>query len=121
MIKDFLIERNLDIKYVTRFLSTPSALLRAKKRDTCINTVIDVGASNGSWSLSAMKYYPEAFYFLVEAQKPHEEALIKVKKQHKNIDYILSAAGDREGEIYFDNSDLYGGLASDTPFEKKLY
>lgn len=34
------------------------------------------------------------------------------------MDYILKAAGRNNGFIYFDNSDLMGGEASETPFKK---
>ena len=38
------------------------------------------------------------------------------KKEKSNVEYILAAAGSREGKIYFDNSGLLSGLASETPF-----
>ncbi len=93
------------------------ALNRCKSRGLNVSTVIDVGASDGSWSRECIKYYPNANYFLFEAQKPYVPKLDQFKEQYKNVDYVLAAAGHREGSIYFDNSVLWGGLASDTPFE----
>ncbi len=74
--------------------------------------MIDIGASNGSWSKVAMEYFSDAEYFLIDASDEHIEGLKKFKKSHKNVDYIIAAAGEKDGEIYFDNSTLYGGKAS---------
>ena len=82
-----------------------------------INTIIDVGASNGSWSALAMKYYPLCNYLLVEAQPIHETALKQFISAHHNSQYALAAAGDREGQIYFDATDPLGGQASFTPYQ----
>ena len=49
------------------------ALKRAAKRGVGINTIIDVGASNGSWSQLCMQSFPNTDYFLIEAQEPHRK------------------------------------------------
>lgn len=68
-----------------------------------------------------MKFYPGARYLLVEAQaKAHGPALYQFKAQHPNVDYVLCAAGDREGNIYFDDADPFGGAASNEPFERGI-
>lgn len=92
------------------------ALKRCIDRGLTIGTVVDVGASDGSWSRECLKYLPNANYLLFEAQTPYVPRLDLFKEQYKNVDYILAAAGHREGMIYFDNSVLFGGLASDKPF-----
>lgn len=99
-------------------LSLRSALDRCRRRGLEIGTVIDIGASNGVWSLKARKFFPDAAFFMVEAQAAHEKELIRVKAKNSGMDYIISAAGDRNGEIYFDVSSLFGGVASDTAFEQ---
>jgi len=91
------------------------ALQRCKERNLHFKTVLDVGASNGMWSGPAMSFFPESFYYLIEAQAPHEEALIAFKKKHPNSDYIMAAAGDIDGTLYFHNQDLFGGAASHEP------
>ncbi|PZV15278.1 MAG: FkbM family methyltransferase [Pseudanabaena sp.] len=98
--------------------SLEAALSRSKWRNTDIRTVIDVGASDGRWSLVAKKYFPQAFYFLIEARQEHETALRQVKFNYQNLDYLISAAGDKVGQCYFDASDLFGGLASHNPFDQ---
>lgn len=99
-------------------LTMEGALLRCTNRGLFVNSIIDVGASNGQWSRMCMKFQPAAKYLLIEAQSPHKYDLEKFKKENANVNYVLAAAGGREGKIYFDNEDLFGGLASEIPFEK---
>ena len=99
-------------------LTMDGGLKRCLERGLNINTVIDVGASNSSWSRMCMESFPNAKYLMIEAQDAHKKDLEKFKKENSNVDYVLAAAGNREGTIYFDNESLFGGLASETPFEK---
>lgn len=99
-------------------LPLDSALARCRKRNPHIGTVIDVGASDGRWSLTARKHFPQASFFLVEAQAAHEKSLRQVKSEQDRFDYLISAAGDTEGTIYFDCGDLFGGVASHEPLEE---
>jgi FkbM family methyltransferase len=91
----------------------------SRRRDVSVNTVVDVGASNGHWSARMMRYFPDAKYLLIEAQEAvHGAALAAFKKAHENVEYELCAAGASEGEIHFDATDPMGGLASTTAFTK---
>ena len=87
-------------------------LLRAGNLGIKINTVIDIGASNGRWSELCMKYYPDAKYLLIEAQKEYKPYLESLCKKHNNILYSLSVASDKSGKIYFDDTSVGGGTAS---------
>lgn len=98
--------------------SMSEAIKKVKLHHIDINTFIDVGASNGMWTEQCMQHYPDSFYLLVEAQKVHQEALESFVKKHENTSYVLKAAGNKEGEIYFDATDPFGGLASEIPFHK---
>ena len=98
--------------------SMHAAVKRMSERSLPIRTVIDIGASDGMWSKMAQEWYPEAFYFLIEANTFHEEGLISFKAEHDNVDYVLAAAGDKVGEIYFDADDPFGGVASHEPLDK---
>ena len=93
------------------------ALSRCVSRGMHIETVIDIGASDGRWSQACMDFYPNANYLLVEANNYHEERLKKKEKSLHNLGYIIAAAGEKEGTIYFDNSDPFGGLASESKIE----
>jgi FkbM family methyltransferase len=95
-----------------------AALDRLKTREIPISTIIDVGASTGSWSELVLPCYPKSRYLLIEAQPAHEPALKEFVARHRNAEYVLAAAGDREGETHFDASLLLGGQASNQPYKK---
>lgn len=96
-------------------LSLHAALKRCEGRGLQVRTIIDVGASDGRWSMVARKFFPQAFCLQIEAQKDHKKALEKVKSRFSRFDYIIAAAGNHGGTIFFDAGDLFGGLASATP------
>lgn len=77
-----------------------------------IGTVVDVGASNGSWSEVCMRHFPSAEYLLLEAQSCHIGELDAFCKKYPTARYILAAAGNEDGFCYFDDGDPFGGLAS---------
>ena len=117
-VKKFLLKQMGKVGMTQYELSLDHALGRCRKRNLRVGTVIDVGASDGRWSLSARKHFPQASFFLVEAQDAHAETLLKLKDAQPQFDFVISAAGDRNGTIYFDAGDLFGGVASDTPLEQ---
>jgi FkbM family methyltransferase len=83
-----------------------------------INTIVDVGASNGSWTKMALEYFPNSSYLLIEAQPIHLNALTEFVSMHLNVQFVLSAAGEKQGLIHFDADDPFGGQASYTSYEK---
>jgi FkbM family methyltransferase len=98
--------------------SMEGALYRCKIRGLQVNTVIDVGASDGRWTRMCLNHLPSSSYLLFEPQEPHMIGMEKLKEKYGNVEYITAAAGNRKGEIFFDNGDLLGGLVSETSFEK---
>jgi len=86
------------------------------QRKHSFNTVVDVGASDGRWTDSLMKYFPLCQYLLIEAQPIHAKALRQFSNERKNVQFVLAAAGETPGQIYFDASDPLGGQASYTPY-----
>jgi FkbM family methyltransferase len=88
------------------------ALHRIVRRGLSIETVIDVGASDGSWSTDAMRFFPRAHYLLIEAQAAHQPALEAFVSAHQNARYVLKAAGETDGKVYFKQDSLFGGQAS---------
>lgn len=74
-----------------------------------VGGIIDVGASNGSWSKVARDAWPSASFLLIEALRDHEEAL-----QASGFPYVLAAAGDAVGQINFFAPEPFGGAASHT-------
>lgn len=115
MLRNFL-RRALDAldineKMVSVAMETPVALRRIAARGIDIGTVIDIGASNGAWSKSAQKIFPQARYLLIEAQGLHEPHLRDFASNQPNVDYVLKAAGEKPGAIYFDAADPFSGQA----------
>lgn len=92
------------------------ALQGIKDRNYPIRSIIDVGASDGRWSSDAMHHLKDCQYFLIEAQPVHTNALEQFCKACNNSQYVIAAAGDRPGQIYFDASHPMLGQASYTPF-----
>ena len=88
-----------------------AALGRCQRRDVRIGTLIDVGASNGSWSLKARRYFPEMNCLMIEAQQEHEPSLARLKNHDRSFDYVIAAAGDIDGSVHFQEGDLFGGVA----------
>jgi FkbM family methyltransferase len=96
-------------------LTLETALERWSHRT--IGSVIDVGASDGRWTRQTLRFFPQARYLLIEAQAgPHEQKLARLAAAHRNVEYVIAAAGEREGRLHFDASDPLGGIASDRPF-----
>ncbi len=125
MIKGLLRKRGYQIKRIDQKtlhipknkFSMEEGFKRCLSRGLKIATVIDVGASDGRWSERLMKFYPDANYLLVEAQQGHLEGLKACKDRNPKLDFVLAAAGREAGTIYFENSNLFGGTASDTPLD----
>lgn len=97
--------------------SLRAAFSRLAQRPVAIQTVIDVGASDGRWSEKIYAFYPDAFYLLIEANGVHEAGLKQFKKKHASADYLLKAAGEHVGEVFFDLRAPLSGAASVTPAE----
>ncbi len=79
-----------------------------------INTVIDVGASDGRWTRSAMRVLPECSFLLFEAAPFHHEDLDRFASEHPRVRVEKKAASDKEGNVHFllDPDNPLGGTAS---------
>jgi FkbM family methyltransferase len=96
--------------------TTECVFQRIVKRNHPLKTVIDIGASDGRWSSSLMRYFPLCQYLLIEAQPVHETALRQFCSARQNTQCVLAAAGETLGQINFDTADPFGGQASHTPY-----
>jgi len=95
--------------------SLTSMLTRiASRAPLGIQTVIDVGASDGRWSKQVMPFYPNANYLLIEANTVHQAGITAFASARPNVQTVMAVAGDKQGEIFFDASDPFGGVASHT-------
>ena len=107
----------LGLVEVASFVSTFTSVAfnRVRRHLGPIGTVIDVGASDGRWALDAHHYFPSSRFFLIEAQAVHEQRLQRFCQNHSWAQFVIAAASDRAGQVWFDDSDPFGGQASVTP------
>jgi FkbM family methyltransferase len=117
IVRKFIISSSRYSRFAERIahvsMLTPFALHRIASRGLDVASVLDVGASNGSWSLEAKEIWPRARYHLIEANSYHKNELEQTMRRHSNFSYVLAAAGDSAyGTIHFDSSDPFGGIAS---------
>ena len=75
-----------------------AAVQRITKHKIPVNSIIDIGASNGSWSLRAMKFFPGASYLAIEPLQEQETALKKIAEKNQNFEYALCVAGDMDDQ-----------------------
>ncbi|MEE2707832.1 MAG: FkbM family methyltransferase [Planctomycetota bacterium] len=97
--------RAFDLKLVNRFRAPrgfSDAFQRIANSGIGIKHIFDVGASDGQWTRSCLKVFPDARYFLVEARHTHEAALATFRQQQPNIDYTICTLGaqTKNAEIY---------------------
>ncbi len=95
--------------------SLESSLMRLQKHGVNIATLIDVGASNGSWALEFEAAFPNISCLLIEANPTHKPALDELCRRKPGFQYEMKAAGAMEGTLYFDGSDPWGGHLAEQP------
>jgi len=75
-----------------------AAVQRIADHNIPVNSIIDIGASNGSWSTRAMKIFPRVSYLAIEPLKEQEDALKKIKEKFRNFEYALCVAGELDDQ-----------------------
>lgn len=75
-------------------------LARAAARKMSVNTWIDVGASDGQWSLVARRHFPSANFLLFEPLTEHQPALERLTRQF-GFHFVSSVAGAAAGTVPF--------------------
>ena len=75
-------------------------LARAAARGLAIGTWIDVGASDGSWSLRARRHFPDARFLLFEPLAERQPALAALAHRC-GFEIVAAAAGATPGRIAF--------------------
>ena len=91
-------------------LPTRAALHRAWSRGVGIATIVDVGASDGSWSEMALSVWPRANALLLEANDAHGPALSAACARVPAMRHAIAAVGPARRELWFERTaDPYGG------------
>ena len=95
-------------------LSHTQALQRIQRRGVAVGTVIDVGASNGSWSKMATRIWPDARAHMIEAFDHWELDLDALVTRKPGFSYTIAAAGAAIGATHFaaDNRNPLAGYTS---------
>lgn len=93
-----------------------AAIQRVKAHGFPINCIIDIGASNGNWTLKAMEHFPEASFLAIEPLREREPALNSLRRGTPNFDYELCVAGgvDRQEITLNISNDLDGSTVNGT-------
>jgi FkbM family methyltransferase len=99
--------------------SLEKALHRLSLHAIPFNSLIDVGASNGSWSKTFAAQFSGRRHLLIDANRIHLPALEKVCQENHDWDFRLSAVGGKKGTFYFDGSDPLGGHLSEIAYNEK--
>jgi FkbM family methyltransferase len=122
IIRRLLFHLGLEIKKRSKFESSHSylfkdllrALNNAKERGVFPNTVIDVGAAEGHWTLAAMNVWEQADYLLFEPLKERKEVLEELREKHTKVRYINAGAGRKNEQIsFYVSEDLDGSGVAD--------
>ena len=91
------------------------ALQRLRRHDFCLNTILDVGASDARWSLGFAEVLPGKTHLLLDANPVHTAALQRACRVHPSWQYRIVAVGPQNGTAYFDGSDPMAGHLSERP------
>jgi FkbM family methyltransferase len=73
-----------------------SGVQRIQKHGLTVNSIIDIGASDGSWSKGVMKYFPAASYLAIEPLQERQAALQRLRQKAVNFDFELCVAGETD-------------------------
>lgn len=73
-----------------------------------VECVVDVGASDGRWSKTAMKSFPDARYVLFEPNPTHFRHLQSFAAKNSRTHVVSAAVADFQGTVNFDGRDPQG-------------
>lgn len=80
-----------------------------KKRGYHPETILDIGAAEGSWTLSAIRSFPTARYFLIEALEERRPELEELRRDYRNVTFAICGVGKEPGDLLFGiTPELYG-------------
>lgn len=104
------------VKNISDHLQMSSAIKRINTHAIRLKTIIDIGASDGKWSLTAMKFFPDASVIAIEPLRERLTALENLKQKYASFDYELCAAGETDvGQIMLNvSNDLDGSTVDGT-------
>jgi len=63
--------------------------------------IVDVGANHGTWTREALRYFPDAYYTLLEPQNWLKKSFQDILDTNSKVKYYPVGAGENEGSFYF--------------------
>ncbi len=72
-----------------------------KQRGFAPKHIVDVGANRGNWTRSALKYFPDAWYTLIEPQDHLRKYVQDLLARNGRIRWIGAGASDKPGTLPF--------------------
>jgi FkbM family methyltransferase len=104
----------LHLSRAERAFDMDGLLARAAARGTVPAVWIDVGASDGAWSLRARKYFPESRFLLFEPLVERHAALEALRAKY-GFDFVQAVAGARAGQVGFNVDSALDGSGVAAP------
>lgn len=63
--------------------------------------IIDVGANHGTWTRETLKYFPDAYYTLIEPQELLRQSIQDILDLNSKVTFNAVGAGDQSGSFMF--------------------
>lgn len=63
--------------------------------------IVDVGANHGTWTREALRYFPEAYYTLLEPQHWLKKSFQDILDTNSRVQFYPVGAGEKEGSFQF--------------------
>lgn len=63
--------------------------------------IVDVGANHGSWTRSALVFFPECAFTLIEPQSHLKSHIADLLLTNSNLEWITAGVGDRHATLKF--------------------
>jgi FkbM family methyltransferase len=91
------------------------ALRRVRAQGLVPRQIVDVGASDGTWTRECLEVFPESRYLLVDPLPANAAALDALRSRHRNVRVWQGAVGRAKGELeLLVHGDQSSFLASDS-------
>ena len=63
--------------------------------------IVDVGANHGTWTREALKYFPDAYYTLLEPQAQLKSSINDIMEVNEKVTFHPVGAGSKPGNLKF--------------------
>lgn len=67
--------------------------------------IVDVGANHGTWTRETLKFFPDAYYSLLEPQHWLKDSFQDLLQNNPKIKFYPVGAGEKEGSFHFTIAD----------------